>query len=74
MLVQARVGKHDQAIQAAQQIQAYTPSHPGLLVSAARGYALSIPDASRSVTSKQANGEQVKDKAVAALPQAIAAG
>jgi serine/threonine-protein kinase len=71
LLVQARMGQHQEAAQAAQQVIAFAPEHPGKLFQAACGLALCISPADGSL--KTANRDYA-ERALAALRKAVASG
>jgi tetratricopeptide (TPR) repeat protein len=71
MLVQARLGDHQSAAKAADDVRVYAPKHPGKLFSAACGYALCVtgPPAGRD-----AEQRAYVSKALDTLQQAISCG
>src|SRR5262249_2593153 len=75
MLVQASLGQHKPASQAAAEVCKYAPKHPGKLFSAACGYArcLAAVTGAPSAT-EQGLASQYGEKAVEVLGQAVAQG
>jgi eukaryotic-like serine/threonine-protein kinase len=80
MLVQARMGYHREAAQAAQEVIAFAPKHPGKLFQAACGLALCTSAAKSEgppkspPTKTRAPEPDYADQALAALRQAVASG
>jgi serine/threonine-protein kinase len=75
MLVQARLGQHQDAAKTAAEVYAYAPQHPGKLFAAACGYALCVPVALPAKTGNSGELQRVyAAKAVETLRQAIACG
>jgi tetratricopeptide (TPR) repeat protein len=74
MLVQARLGQHEDAAKTAGEVCAYAPQHPGKLFAAACAYALCVPAARAASTGKSELQRAYATKAVETLRQAIAYG
>jgi tetratricopeptide (TPR) repeat protein len=80
MLVQARLGQHEEAAKIASEVCNFAPHHPGKLFWAARAYAQCIPSvakgrdpAARTPESRKLQ-EEYASKAVIALRQAVTHG
>jgi tetratricopeptide (TPR) repeat protein len=71
LLVQARMGQHREAAQAAHEVIAFAPNHPGKLFQAACGLALCAAPADHS---PKTTNRDYAEQALAALRQAVASG
>jgi serine/threonine protein kinase len=78
MLVEARLGRHEKALQEARAVEQYSPQHPGKLFSAACAYALSIPAPDRASGRLHAEVQRLASdyakSAVELLREAVANG
>jgi tetratricopeptide (TPR) repeat protein len=74
MLVQASLGQHKPASQAAAEVCKYAPKHPGKLFFAACGYARCLAAVTGAPSAEQGLASQYGEKAVEVLGQAVAQG